>query len=220
MAEPESSFMIVDVIGIRGSGKSTAVAHLRDTRQALVRENRKDFTVPSWKAFVAAHPEFAEAFMEEVRRAKDIRTGKGIPNSTLRNYKQEFCLYQALREQLGDRLFVWDKGLLETMIHTVLYSEEEIYPLVGRLAIGPVFSHWPQADMYMQMDGEHKSFYRAIVRNRNEQWDRNMFDRMFQRHTALVDAFKVYTGAKWYKVGNAGDKNVMLEKIGIHEYSK
>lgn len=182
--------MIIDIIGVRGVGKSTAYKLLAEKHGALGREDRKKFDIPSWDEFTRGGlSPFSNEFLSECRRFRDFRTGGSLPRKTLKNYQAEFCLRMALEHQLKRKeIFAWDKGLLEVLTHTVLHSREDIDKLTRRIMDGPIALHWPDPRRYLWLKSK-KAFKRASVRARNYQWDKETFDRMAHRHEVFVSEF-------------------------------
>ena len=170
--------MIIDVVGMRGSGKTTFCKLMKKEYEVLGREDRSLFDIPDWSDFKKEHPKLSTAFTAAARNFRHYETGKTLNRGTFKRKKAELCLYMALEQQLGDRLFVWDKGLLEVLTYLQIYGDLPISLSILRV--------WPKLRTIRICAVD--SYERARIRKRHEQWDEPTYERMLARHSALVDA--------------------------------
>lgn len=170
--------MIIDVVGMRGTGKSTFCSLMKAHHNTLTREDRNKFEIPTWKEFTWEYPDLADWFMEEANNYRRFDTADRLPHRTIRRKKADFCLYAALHEQLKDKTFVWDKGLLETICYIHLHGEKGIN-------MDKLFTLWPEDIVIVKMKSR-QGYNRARSRQRHEQWDKKTYKRMQERHDSMM----------------------------------
>lgn len=171
--------MIIDVVGPRGSGKSTFCRMMKEEHNVLTREDRDKFQIPSWKEVQKEYYGLADAFNFESERFRHYMTGVRITTPMRNRKRQEIQLWVALQKQLKDRVFVWDKGLLEVIMYFQHYGEETIsYDTV---------KVWPFNKVVL-LDSD-KDYERSILRKRNKQFDSETHARFKARNRELVNLF-------------------------------
>lgn len=200
--------MHIDLVGLRGSGKSTIYSYMKNTYGAKGRHDRSEYSIPSWEEFRDNYTSFSERFIEECKRFRDFRTQDPLPRHTLQNYKKEFCLYAGISGT--DGLFVWDKGMLEPLMHTVLHADEDITTMITRIEEW-FRDYYPEPDVCWHVQSKD-SFERAAARTRNYQWDEATYKRMALRHKALMDL----VNSTWWTVvpiKNDGSLEDLYEEV-------
>ena len=213
--------MIIEVIGVRGSGKSTLYPRLCTHLEKA--GHQVDSPAIVYPAFQMAARKAGYEGKFTARTYKDVATNMSIWTDVMTRYggayqdfwdvagelhkdpkpylraAQKWLCVSSLLQDCDYKTVLWDKGLFQVLIKMVVRSPNITSEQLDRLV-----RNWPLADRYVYINVDVTTAYRrAKARTRLPQWDEDWFLRAYLLHYRCVGALSK-TGAKVCSVDNGG----------------